>query len=134
MLAPQNTPSPPRQKRRRYTRATVAFFILFCMSAALCVFFYIKYQSTQSQTDAPQRTAETALSILSEHVELPQEEPTVVTIADKQKLSNKVLAARVENDDILLIFPEAKRLAVYRPSTQKLVDMLTFNETVQIDQ
>jgi len=86
-------------------------------------FMAFKYRGTQNNEQAEQKKL---VAQLSETIELPNSTPTVVTIVDKNKLSNKILASRVENKDILLIYSNTKRIVVYRPSTKKVVDMLSF--------
>ena len=51
-----------------------------------------------------------------------------VPVADKQKLNNPALAAVVQNGDKILIYGQAKRLIVYRPSVHKIVTMLTIQD------
>jgi hypothetical protein len=69
-------------------------------------------------------------SRLGNFVELPAEQPTIVTILSQQKLSNVVLAAKAKDGDKLIIYPVAKRIILYRPSTQKVVEMLGIVEQV----
>ena len=72
------------------------------------------------------------LKSISATVLLPNEDPTSFTIADKTKLANKSLAARVENNDTLFIYTDAKKLVIYRPSIKKVVDLLSIDpSTVQ---
>ncbi len=52
---------------------------------------------------------------------LPDEEPTVATITDKDKLSDKVTFGKTENGDKILAFAKAQKVIVYRPSSNKIV-------------
>jgi len=103
--------------------------VLCLVGAGTSVFFYQKYRQTQQSTEAKQRTI---LSRIGQTVALPAGTPTAVTIVDKDKLSNKTLAARVQNQDILFIFGQAKRIIIYRPSMERVTDMLTFTSQADL--
>lgn len=95
-----------------------------CLVATIgAITFYVKYQKAQDGGQAAQKKM---LASIGAVVALPKEQPTIVAVADKEKLSNKALASRVENKDLLLIFGSTKRIIVYRPATSKVIDMLTF--------
>jgi hypothetical protein len=97
---------------------TIAF-----VAVGASIFFYVKYQKSQDTAQSKQKQL---VSELAKVVDLPDSTPTIVTVADKSKLTNKALAARVENKDMLLIYGSTKRIIVYRPSTKKVIDMLSF--------
>lgn len=87
------------------------------------VFFFIQFQRAQNSQEAAQKKI---IQRISSVVALPDATPTAVTVTDKTKLGNKLLAARVENQDMLLIYSDAKRIVIYRPGTKKVIDLLTF--------
>ena len=61
-------------------------------------------------------------------IELPQgEDPTVATIRDKEKLKEQAFFARAENEDKVLIYTQAKRVILYRPSTDKVIEVAPLN-------
>lgn len=97
-------------------------FILLAGSLALSGFYYQRYQKALS-TD-PDVQIKQITNYLSHFIELPNEQPTLGTVLDKAKLTNSTLAQKAENGDKMLIYAEAQRLLLYRPSTKKLVDVL----------
>ncbi len=108
------------------------FLILLCLLAIACsAIFYIKYKHAQNTPENQQKQLVTRISRL---VVLPNAAPAVVTIANKAKLTNKTLAAHVQNKDTLLIYDAAKRIIVYRPSIDKVVDMLSFGAQTPLTQ
>lgn len=67
---------------------------------------------------------EDLITTVSKLVELPQNEtPTIATISDKDKLRANPFFARAQNGDQILIYAAAGRAYLYRPSTNKIVDI-----------
>lgn len=115
-------------KRRRLGRGTGILILISVVALAACIVFYVKYRDSQDTVEARQKRI---VAQVGRAVELPQSTPAVVTVADKSKLANKELAARVENQDMLLVYGADKRIIIYRPTTQKVVDMLRISTAVE---
>ncbi len=49
------------------------------------------------------------------------ESPTLATITDKSKLTDKFLSAKSNNNDRVLIYPKNHMVIIYRPSINKIV-------------
>lgn len=61
-------------------------------------------------------------------IELPSgEQPNIAIVRDVKKLQEQEIFRKSKNGDILLIYVEAKRAYLYRPSTGKLVDVAPVN-------
>lgn len=60
--------------------------------------------------------------------DLPDESPEVAIVQDKNNLEDNEFFARAENGDVLLIYPGAELVILYRPSTDRLVN--TSNLTI----
>ncbi len=60
-------------------------------------------------------------------IQLPNEEPTVATVTDVAKLKTQQFFANARNGDRVLIFPQAKKAILYRPSTGKIVEVAPIN-------
>lgn len=113
----------------RISKVTIALAICCIIAVAVGVYFFIKYQETQ-QSESSQNAR--IVEKVAKSIQLPNETPVLVTVADKTKLTNKQLASKVEDSDVMLIFAKAKRLIVYRPSTDKVADMLSFNASEEL--
>lgn len=91
---------------------------------AACGYLFFEYQKAvakQPKTDA-QKIADISQRV-GDAVVLPDEKPTIATVADKTKLSEPQLATQAKNGDEILVYSKAKRVILYRPSLHKVVDM-----------
>lgn len=61
-------------------------------------------------------------------ISLPKgEEPTVATVTDKEKLSDQPFFKDAENGDKVLIYKQSSKAILYRPSTNKVIDVTSVN-------
>lgn len=113
------------RKKRGMLVLIIALLVCCVVALGASLFFFLKYQETQNS----EATANSkAVERVSQTIKLPDETPVVVTVADKDKLTNKQLATKLENGDVMLIFAKAKRLVVFRPSIDKIADVLSFSD------
>lgn len=103
----------------------IVFTSILLLAIGAGIFFFIKYR--QAVNDNPQTEARSLTSTIGKNVQLPDENPTIATVADKNKLANKALANKAKNGDKLLIYTGSKRLILYRPSDKKVIDMLSIS-------
>lgn len=91
-------------------------------------YFYIKYRNTQKLLANPQEAAKVEISDtvkkVSALVEVPDgEEPTVATVSDAAKLKDKPFFAHAQDGDRVVVYAKAQKAILYRPSTNKIVEM-----------
>ena len=53
----------------------------------------------------------------------PNEIPSVARVADKDKLKGQAFFDNAQQGDYLLIYPKAKTALIYRPSTDKVINI-----------
>lgn len=58
---------------------------------------------------------------------LPDEQPTVATVSDVDKLRDQPFFASAQNGDKVLIFTNAKKAILYRPSAHLIIDVAPVN-------
>ena len=55
------------------------------------------------------------------------EDPTVATVADPEKLKGQSFFVNAKKDDKVLIYTNAKKAILYRPSERKIVEVAPLN-------
>lgn len=96
------------------------------------VYFFSQYQKAQKQlAKTPQLGALESQQIvnkIAKLIELPaDEQPSVATVSDVTKLKDQPFFAKAQNGDKVLIYTEAKKAILYRPGTNKIVEVSTVN-------
>ena len=95
--------------------------VLLLVASACAIFYYAKYRHIAEQDLGVQ--AEVLTKRLQSTIKLPDEKATLAMVTDKSKLDNSLLSADVENGDQILVFTQAKRAILYRPSLRKVINI-----------
>lgn len=77
--------------------------------------------------EAAKAEAEQLKSQVAALIDLPAESPTIATVVDVEKLKTQAFFAKAQNGDKVLMFPEAKKAILYRPSTNKIIEVAPIN-------
>lgn len=113
--------------------------IVAIIAVAGAGYFYYQYQKTQqellslkSDSIDPQKSKQEEIAKLvaevSELIELPlDEEPTVATVTDVEKLKDQLFFAKAKNGDKVLIYPNAKKAILYNAEQKKVIDIAPIN-------
>ncbi len=107
------------------------FMVLSIMIAlvASSVYFFLKYRGVSEElkkkSEGTDKTEVLAvLDKVSKLIEIPtDEEPTVATVTDKEKLKEQKFFAKAENEDKVIIFVKAQKAILYRPSWNKIIEV-----------
>jgi hypothetical protein len=62
------------------------------------------------------------ISKIEKHMILPSESPVVAEVTDKEKLQSS-LKRSTEKGDYVLLYDKAQKVIVYRPSTDRIIDV-----------
>ena len=103
----------------------VIVIAIFASAIFAAYYFYSKYNKAINNPEMITRQ-ETDLikEKVSKLMDIPaDEEPTLATVLDKDKLSDQAFFANAENGDKVLIFTKAKKAILYRPSTNKIIEV-----------
>jgi hypothetical protein len=94
--------------------------------SATSYYFYHKYKTVPSvETDD-------TVAKVRKIMDLPTDEtPTMATVTDKEKIKDQIFFAKAENGDRALIYPKAKKAILYRPSTNKIIEVMTLSVSNQ---
>lgn len=92
----------------------------------------VKFEATSKEvlaykTDPSQASKAEVARIVGEVGKLyalpKEEEPSVATVNDKEKLKDQAFFAKAENGDITLIYSNAKLAILYRPSSKQIINV-----------
>ena len=111
---------------------TVAMILVVSGALATAYYFYSQYQKSQQLLKNPSQAAQEEATALKTAVgvlmELPQgEEPTVATVSDTDKLKDQTFFARAVNGDKVLIYTQAQKAILYRPSINRIIEVAPVN-------
>lgn len=106
--------------------------IIFIGLLATSIYFYKQYKNTKKMLDNPKSIAKEEKAVLLKKIgsliDLPaNEDPTIATVTDKKKLSTNPFFAKTENGDRALFYTKAKKAFLYRPSTNKIIEVSQIN-------
>lgn len=128
---PQQQVTAKRRFLNKGIRRLIIIFIVLVLIVSPSYYFYNQYQKNQLLQN-PNETANIQAQNLVDKVrtlmELPaNEQPQIATVSDKTKLSGQAFFARAENGDKVLIFSVSKKAILYRPSTNKIIEVSVLN-------
>ena len=90
-----------------------------------------KTSTTQADAAKNATQAEEVQNIITEvskHIVLPADEiPTAAVVSDLSKLAGQQFFERAQLGDIVLVYANVRRVVLWRPSTQKIVEVSAIN-------
>jgi hypothetical protein len=111
--------------KRIKSLGTLVVGLLLLASVATNVVLYIRYEHAQNNN--PDIQTQRIVDDLKKTTSIPNETPSVLTVVDKSKLTDSEIARSAQNGDKILLFQKAGKVIIYRPSTHKLINILTLN-------
>lgn len=115
-----------KTKTKKWPKAIIAILaLLLLISAAGMGYFYAQYQDVKND---PQKVTQAEITEITEKagrlISLPKDEqPTLATVNDTEKLQGQPFFSEAQDGDKLLIYPEAKKAFIYRPSENIIVNV-----------
>lgn len=105
---------------RRRTFVIMAALLIIALGLAA----YFAYRSFWSPEAQKRREVSKWVELVGERAWLPAgERPTVATVTNQEKLDDQPFFRSARNGDKMLIYPQAARAYLYRPSTGKIIDI-----------
>ncbi len=109
--------------------------ILFIIAIGTAAYYVHRYNDSQKQvkklsnpTTAAQLEQSQLIAKIGALTDLPKgETPTVATVTDISKLKDQAFFANAQNGDKVLIYTKAKKAYLYRPSTNKIINIAPVN-------
>lgn len=111
------------------------FYLLVIIIIAIIAgssYFYIRYQNAQKLLGSPASVSrdevEEIVASVGSLMELPKnEDPTIATVSNKEKLADQPFFNNAQNGDKVLIYTKSKKAIIYRPSTNKIIEVSLVN-------
>ena len=129
------------QKLDKLTK-NLKLVIILLIIGFLIIISYLLYQNHKLRLAAdkaleqsPQKIAEQSRQLVDQVGKLlvlpHDEQPTIATVTDLEKLKQQQFFQRAQLGDKVLIYSQAKKVILYRPSTNQLIEVapLTGNES-----
>ena len=123
----------PKLKRGIIVIIILAALLILTTTGA-AVYFYFQYQAAAKLL--PGKTAavdesKKIIEMVGKLIQLPEDEqPSVATVTDPEKLKDQPFFARAKIGDKVLIFNNAKRAILYDPIANKIIDVSPININV----
>lgn len=87
-----------------------------------------KIRQLAGKPDQTQQETDNLIVAVGKLMALPEgEQPSIGTVADTGKLKDQPFFSKAENGDRLLIYTEARRVILYRPSINKVINVALLN-------
>lgn len=108
-----------------------SFFVLVILALlGISGYFYYQYKKV-SAVDPGKDEIQTYVSKIEQFMVLPtDEQPTMATVADKEKLAGQAFFAKAENGDKVLFFAKSQKAILYRPSLNKIIEATAMSPEV----
>jgi hypothetical protein len=114
------------QKKILKIAAPAVLAILFLAALGSAYYFYSKYQkAVNGGEQLPANEIKNLTDKIGKFMDLPDEEPTIATVTDKEKLSGQPFFAKAQDGDKVLIFTQAQKAILYRPGTGKIIEVMS---------
>lgn len=127
-----------RRLRQNIPRIVLAAgaLVLILVLGGVSYYFYSKYQETQKPKQesvvVSNEASRQIIASIGKLIDLPMdEEPTVATITNVERLQNQPFFKKAQNGDNVLIYEKAGKAILYRPSINKIIDVSPINITNQ---
>lgn len=127
-----------KKTKNKFKLKNFSIFILFIVAvfgSYGSLHFYNKYKTLKTNPNVEdQKETVKLVGILSKLMELPKDEmPTVAKISDKEKLKGQAFFDKAENGDILFAYTNSMKAILYRPSTDRIINVapITINQNQQ---
>lgn len=131
---PQNLSQNNALVKKSLNLPVVALSLSLLLTVGLTGFLFYRYQ--QSQVELSQAALDNTpllLDKVNKLAVLPQDEtPSIATISDKTQLPDQPFFNLAQNGDKLLVYANAKKALLYRPSENKIVEMGPINVNSEV--
>ena len=115
-----------KKEKKKFAKIILiaVIFALLAGSLGTAGYFYYKYKKATTGEAAKNETDSYDAEI-KKVILLPEgEKPTLATVTDKEKLGSQPFFAKTENGDKVLIYSQAQKAVLFRPSINKIIEVM----------
>ncbi|MEI7632376.1 MAG: hypothetical protein WCJ60_03570 [bacterium] len=106
-----------KSSKSKFVKKIILALVLIIIALSMYLIFVNKNKKISTDTNLDIK------SQISKHFVLPvDEEPAIATVTDKNKISTPFFK-QAENGDKIIIYQNAKRVILYRPSIDRIIDV-----------
>jgi hypothetical protein len=120
-------PTMPKETRRGFFTPifdTIRRIPLAVLIILLLLGIAVAVAGTRKSATTPANESQDLVAKVGAIIELPSgETPTIATVTDISKVKDQAFFTNAQNGDKLLIYPQAKKAILYRPSTNKVINV-----------
>ncbi len=111
---------------------SILAIVVTVLAIGLLSYGYFSTKNELSKLTDPQAAAQAEAEDLAKQIsvflELPKDEtPTLATVSDVTKLQEQLFFQKAQNGDRVLVYAQAQRAVLYRPSTKKVIEYAPVN-------
>ena len=125
------SPRPVVHHKRRKSLATklkiFGVLLLVICTGVVGAAYYLSAKELHRLKNSPavsaDQEARELIGKIGEHMTLPSEKPTVATVEDTKKLTGQAFFKQARNGDKVLMYTQSKKAILYRPSTDKIIEV-----------
>lgn len=112
---------------KQFIAIGVLSFLLVASFAGNATFF-IKLRALRNDPQYKStKENQAVLDAVRRLIVLPDEQPTIATVTDPDKLKNQAFFANAKVGDRVLIFTQAKKAILYDPQADRIIDVAPLN-------
>jgi len=110
--------------KKRYLGIAVAAAAVIGLTA-FGMYYFLQYKKVVDNPEiVTKEETQAIVDAVKKHMTLPSDEqPTLATVQDKDKLKDQPFFADAQNDDKILIYTKAKKAIVYRQKEDKVINV-----------
>lgn len=103
--------------------------VLFVVAAGVAYSFYVQVADLKKNPQAEaQAEVKNVVEQVAKLIVLPtDEDPTLATVVDPDKLRDQPFFANAQKGDRVLIYTKARKAILYNPTSHKIVDVAPIN-------
>jgi len=115
----------PAPTRRRPGATTLVLAVLVLASLAAVLYFWNQNRRAKENSRASnQKETQELVTAVGKLMELPkEEEPTLATVTDKDKVKDQSFFKEAQNGDKVLIYIKSEKAILYRPDSNKIINV-----------